>query len=157
MPLTVTPVTTTTPRNGTCPAAKEISKCNLFYKVKWSHLSAQALENGLRAHLTNWNFITTPVRVCGRSIRVTLPFCTQWSILLRRGSFASFIIQESVHQRCLPHTWSCGFATSHLVTKPTSYNLTGNCPCTNTQEEWPFQVPPFVGDNYFCDRQSRSC
>ena len=30
------------------------------------------------------------------------------------------------------------------------------CPCTNTRNTSPPQVPPFVGDDYFCDTGSEN-
>ena len=26
-----------------------------------------------------------------------------------------------------------------------------NCPCSNTSATWPYQVPSFLGNDYFCD------
>ena len=26
-----------------------------------------------------------------------------------------------------------------------------NCPCTNTDSNWPYNKPPYVGDHYLCD------
>ncbi len=26
-----------------------------------------------------------------------------------------------------------------------------NCPCINTNSNWPYNTPPYVGDDYFCD------
>ena len=26
-----------------------------------------------------------------------------------------------------------------------------NCPCTNTRYNWPYQLPSFIQNNYFCD------
>ena len=30
-----------------------------------------------------------------------------------------------------------------------------NCPCTNTNVTWPYQVPSFIGNDYFCDTGNR--
>ena len=46
------------------------------------------------------------------------------------------------------HIWS--FAATLYETDP-SYRVRENCPCTNTNISWPYQVPSFVGNNYFCD------
>ena len=46
------------------------------------------------------------------------------------------------------HIWT--FAASIYETHA-SYVPRWNCPCTNTNFNWPFQPPSFVGNNYFCD------
>ena len=46
------------------------------------------------------------------------------------------------------HIWT--FAAALYETDP---NLHPRyvCPCTNTDVDWPYQIPSFIGDNYFCD------
>ena len=46
------------------------------------------------------------------------------------------------------HIWT--FAAALYETDP---NLHPGyvCPCTNTDVDWPYQIPSFIGDNYFCD------
>ena len=47
------------------------------------------------------------------------------------------------------HIWT--FAASVYETN-NDYNPQWNCACTNTDKDWPYQVPSFVGNNsYFCD------
>ena len=46
------------------------------------------------------------------------------------------------------HIWS--FAGALYENNP-NYRADLNCACTNIDELWPFQVPSFVGDDYFCD------
>lgn len=45
------------------------------------------------------------------------------------------------------HIWT--FAVALTEDQP-NWNPVVACPCTNTREDWPFQVPSFVGNNYFC-------
>ena len=45
------------------------------------------------------------------------------------------------------HIWSFAGA----MTKLKAYSTTMNCPCSNSNITWPYQVPPFVGNDYFCD------
>ncbi len=50
------------------------------------------------------------------------------------------------------HIWS--FAAALFESSSSNYNLGNrifNCPCTDTRHNWPYQIPPFVGNNYFCD------
>ena len=49
------------------------------------------------------------------------------------------------------HIWT--FAAALWDSRPDSQSAQQNvlCPCSNVDVEWPYQVPTFVGDNYFCD------
>ncbi len=46
------------------------------------------------------------------------------------------------------HIWS--FVNALHETDP-NYRLYWNCACTNTNFNWPYQVPSFIGNKYFCD------
>ncbi len=46
------------------------------------------------------------------------------------------------------HIWT--FATA-LYEEASSYITKYNCACTNTQYNWPHQLPSFIQNNYFCD------
>ena len=46
------------------------------------------------------------------------------------------------------HIWSF---TSALYEEDPSYQTIWNCACTNTQNNWPHQLPSFIQNNYFCD------
>ena len=46
------------------------------------------------------------------------------------------------------HVWT--FAASLYENDP-GYVTSWNCECTNTNYNWPYQVPSFVGNNYFCE------
>ena len=48
------------------------------------------------------------------------------------------------------HIWT--FAAAHYENTSLNHNLLQSvCPCTNTNYSWPYQIPSFVGNNYFCD------
>ena len=49
------------------------------------------------------------------------------------------------------HIWS--FVSADRETDVADYNLIRmyNCPCTNINVSWPYQIPSFIGNNYFCD------
>ena len=55
------------------------------------------------------------------------------------------------------HIWTFAAALDEQDTyyKWTSYNGHFNCPCTNTNVTWPYQVPSFIGIDYFCDTGNR--
>ena len=46
------------------------------------------------------------------------------------------------------HIWS--FASA-LYEQDPNYITRLNCACTNTQYNWPYQLPSFIGNDYFCD------
>ena len=48
------------------------------------------------------------------------------------------------------HIWT--FATSLFETDPNYMSLARHvCPCSNTNFNWPYQIPSFIGNSYFCD------
>ena len=46
------------------------------------------------------------------------------------------------------HIWTFAVA---LYEQDSSYNSLYNCECTNINYNWPYEVPSFVGNNYFCE------
>ena len=47
------------------------------------------------------------------------------------------------------HIWS--FVGANYEQNPNFYLTNLNCPCTNTNVSWPYQVPSFINNDYFCD------
>ena len=45
------------------------------------------------------------------------------------------------------HIWT--FAAAAYETA-SAFNPNSNCPCTNTEEDWPLEVYSYIGNNYFC-------
>lgn len=50
------------------------------------------------------------------------------------------------------HIWT--FAAAKYETA-LSYEVLYTCSCTNTNFNWPYQLPSFIGTNYFCDTGNR--
>ena len=46
------------------------------------------------------------------------------------------------------HIWT--FAAALYETSTGNYNTAVNCRCTNTNEDWSYTIPSFIGNNYFC-------
>ena len=123
------------------------------------------------------NFITTPVRGCGRPTHgcysAVFPLTgSSYSRVcgrvnaIQRGSLDAF--SPSLEGRnpglegvyidgvslthgaagSRQHIWT--FAAAVYETDP-SYNPVIVCPCTNTNFNWTYQIPSFIGQNYFCD------
>ena len=129
---------------------------------------------------SNWTLHTSPVRGCGRSTfssysqdsaffmadgRTYSRVCGQIlayqkgypeafynSIVLRRNEVDDAYV-DGISLTHGPigsrqHVWT--FAVS-AYEESSSYESDFNCMCTNTNFTWPYQLPHFIGDNYFCD------
>ena len=53
------------------------------------------------------------------------------------------------------HIWTFVAAIYETRTSPSLYVPAWTCPCSNININWPFQIPSFVGENYFCDTGNR--
>ena len=51
------------------------------------------------------------------------------------------------------HIWT--FAAALDEQEDPYFNGLYNCPCTNASVTWPYQVPSFIGNDYFCDTGNR--
>ena len=129
---------------------------------------------------SNWTLITTPIRGCGRrninyrscdSATFSVHGHTYSSVCGRilayqRGYIIAFygahqLITDTIDEAYLSgvslthgsagsrqHIWSFVGA---LYEQDRHYQTEFNCPCTNTNVSWPYQVPSFVHNDYFCD------
>ncbi len=125
----------------------------------------------------NWNRITSPVRGCGRSSTnaacnsATFPsndlsyshVCGRM-VAYQQGSpdafhpsITSTTTIESVYVDGVSLTHGAAGSRQHIWTFAAAIYETHSpftpdwvCPCTNINQPWPFQVPTFVGDSYFC-------
>ncbi len=120
---------------------------------------------------SSWNFTASPVRGCDRLVSncdsVTFPSNGQsYSrvcgrvIGYQRGTTDAFnggslegayldgvsITHGAAGSR--QHIWS--FVAALHDADP-SYSSSFVCRCTNINQNWPYQVPSFIGNNYFCD------
>ena len=127
----------------------------------------------------NWSLISTPVRGCGRSSAggvcesAIFPSNGQsYSRVCGRVNAYQFGSPSAFEQGVLGnpglegvyldgvsltygdagsrrHIWS--FATALYENNPNYQNeLQHVCSCTNTDYNWPYQLPSFIGNNYFC-------
>ena len=130
---------------------------------------------------SNWTLITTPIRGCGcratgsgvcDSVTYSVHGRTYSSVCGRilayqRGRAAAFFRAmisnlDTIDTAYLSgvslthgpaetrqHIWS--FVGASYEQDPNYYYTTVNCPCTNTAVPWPYQVPSFINNDYFCD------
>ena len=97
-------------------------------------------------------------RVCGRVIAI------------QRGSTGAFgnfhFTNSSLEDAWLSEVYVQGVSLTHgdlgsqqhiwtfasaLYETDSAYDPAQVCPCTNTNFNWPYQIPSYVGNNYFCD------
>ncbi len=95
--------------------------------------------------LNPWNRVS---RVCGRVIG--------YQFGLVKG-FGSETIDEDyidgvslTHGPPRQHIWTFAAAQQKIVTN-TDPVTSSSCPCINPSVPFPFELPSFVGNDYFCD------
>ncbi len=131
---------------------------------------------------SNWNLTTSPVRGCGRSStgwktcdsviypvngRTYSSVCGK-IIAYQKGIATAFYTQyndiESVYVSGVSITHGVPGSRQHIWTFAAAleYNCTTGsnnnhlCPCTNIHFNWPYQVPSFIGNDYFCESGKHS-
>ncbi len=133
---------------------------------------------------SNWNITTAPVRGCGRSpsgrftcdsvvypVRgqayasvcgrilayhkgVALEFAAIWNSgkNTTEDAYVSGVSVTHGPPGARQHIWT--FAGS-LNEVDLNYNGKYNCPCSNINVTWPYQLTAFIGSDYFCDTGNR--
>ena len=93
-------------------------------------------------------------RVCGRIIAYQKSsfYAFYSNIILGRSidsAYASGLLLSHGPVGSRQHIWTFAGALfqQSSITSLAAYI----CPCTISANSWPYQVPPFVGNNYFCD------
>ena len=133
---------------------------------------------------SNWTLTTSPVRGCGRSSagfdtcdssfypvygRTYSSVCGR-VLAYQRGVGAGFYVALVTGRNTTDAAYVSGVSVTHgpagsrqhiwtfaatLNEQDRTYNGGFNCPCTNTNVTWPYQVPSFIGNDYFCDTGNR--
>ena len=152
--------------------------CSCGDPGEWTRIAFLNMTDLTQQCPTNWRLITSPVRACGRSS--TSGGCDS-TIFTSNGHSYSHVCGKIIgYQKGSPdafassipaspglegayidglslthgaagsrqHIWSF---SSALYETDTYYNPQSNCPCTNSNVNWPYQIPSFIGNNYFCD------
>ena len=145
----------------------------------WTRIAHLDMNDPSQQCPSEWNLITSPVRGCNRGS--TVPSCNSATFTSSLPSYSRVCGRVIAYHSGAPeafgpsvtgsnpgldgfymdgvsithgaptqrqHIWS--FAVSHYETD-TNYDGRWNCACTNTNFNWPYQLPSFVGNNYFCD------
>ena len=132
----------------------------------------------------NWTLTTSPIRGCGRSSFGSNTCDSSFYPVLGRtyssvcgrvlayqrgvglGFYAALIFGRNTTDAAYvsgvsvthgpagsrQHIWT--FAAA-LDEQGRTYDGRYNCPCTNTNVTWPYQVPSFIGNDYFCGTANR--
>ena len=133
---------------------------------------------------SNWTLTTSPVRGCGRSSagsntcdssfypvlgRTYSSVCGR-VLAYQRGVGVGFYAALYDGMNTTDSSYVSGVSLTHgpaasrqhiwtfaaaLDEQDRTYNGRYNCPCTNTDVTWPYQVPSFIGNDYFCDTGNR--
>ena len=132
---------------------------------------------------SNWTLTTSPIRGCGRSSagyytcdssfypvhgRTYSSVCGR-VLAYQRGRALGFYAALQTERNTTESAYMSGVSLTHgpagsrqhiwtfaatLDEQNPTYRLY-NCPCTNTNVTWPYQVPSFIGNDYFCDTGNR--
>ena len=158
-----------------------IDRCPCSGPGPWRRIAYLDMSDPNQQCPSNLRLITTPVRACGRNTNavqrcesVVFPsggssysrMCGRVNAIQRgwpNAFFPSIHGRNSIDQAYIAgvslthgaagsrqHIWS--FVAAIYETNP-GISTESVCPCSNsnTDTEWPHQIPSFVGNNYFCD------
>ena len=90
-------------------------------------------------------------RVCGKVIAYQrgIPNAFRSSIFSAPGLESVYVDGVSLThgaEGSRQHIWTFVAAVYEVASA-----ISSQCPCTNADTTWPYEVPEFVGDDYFCD------
>ena len=153
--------------------------CSCGNRGEWTRIAFLNMTDPSQQCPTNWGLITSPVRACGRSTIGGENINTCDSVLFpsngrsyshvcgriigyQKGSPDAFYLSiranpglESAYIDGISLTHGAAGSRRHIWSFVCALHETTNgyrvCPCTNTEIKWPYRVPSFVGNNYFCD------
>lgn len=142
----------------------------------WNRIAQLDMSDPNQQCPSNWRLISTPVRTCGRP--VTTGSCESaifpsngrsYSrvcgriVAYQQGNTIAFNPSilgnpglENIYIDGISLTHGAAGSRQHIWSFVTAFVETGHhpmfsCACTDATITWPYQVPSFIGDNYFCD------
>ena len=162
-------------RNVVNPKLDGPPPCSCGDPGEWSMIAHLDMEDPSQQCPSNWRLTTSPVRACGRytSACDSVSFSSNGRsyshvcgriIAYQKGTTDAFLgASRTLESSYIDgvslthgaagsrrHIWSFVAALYEMGPDYRTY-LGFNCPCTNTNFNWPYQVPSYVGNNYFCD------
>ena len=161
--------------------ASECPPCACGGHGLWTRVAHLDMSDPCQECPANWKPITTPVRACGRSSsggscdsasfpsggRSYSRVCGRINAY-QQGSPSAFepSIQgrnpglEGVYIEGVSLTHGAAGSRQHIWTFAAALAETGSaitrhpywtCSCANTNLDWPYTIPSFIGNDYFCD------
>ena len=154
--------------------------CGIGTRGSWTRVAYLNMSDTNQQCPANWSLTTSPVRGCGRrstgwrscdSVIYPVNGNTYTSVCGRinayqRGHGNAFYNQinniESDYVSGVSITHGRPGSRQHIWTfaASLSYDCTAHvnhfCPCTNINVNWPYQVPSFIGNDYFCESGRKS-
>ena len=142
---------------------------------QWTRIAHLNMSDPSQQCPSNWNTITTPVRGCyslnnygcrsalfpsnGQSYSQVCGRANAYQRGRPVGFFPNFVYDyelEEYYVDGVSLTHGAGESQQHIWTFVAALFETGSspvftCPCSNINVSWPYEVPEFVGDDYFCD------
>ena len=156
-----------------------LPQCHCSGAGRWTRIAYLNMTDPSQQCPPQWRLYTTPVRGCGRTSNIR-PSCDSAifpsysqsysrvcgrinafqrgthdalhaAVVQMRGIDAAYVDGVSVTHGAAgsrQHIWTF---TGALYENDPSYSASANCACTNINQPWPFQLPSYIGNNYFCD------
>jgi len=150
----------------------------------WTRVAHLNMSDTQQICPSNWTLNTSPVRGCGRSFNSTN--CDSVVYPVNGHSYSSVCGKIIAYHRRLSRGFTSvwmtppitiedkyvsGVSITHglpgarqhiwtFVGAQTELNSQGDgrfsCSCSNTNSRWPYEVPSYIGNDYFCDSGSRN-
>ena len=153
--------------------------CSCAASGRWKKVAHLDMSREDHICPSNWTFVNTSVRACGRT--TNSPACDSaiFSVggfeynrvcgkvlAYQRGTPDAFDFYWNNEARSLEQPYVDGVSITHgqvgsrqhiwtfaasVYEQDSRYVARANCACTNTNYNWPFEIPSFIGEDYFCD------
>ena len=150
----------------------------------WTRVAYLNMSDPQQTCPSNWNLNTSPVRGCGRSSSGYV-ICDSVVYPVNSRSYSSVCGKITAYHSHisagLSNFWQndnlnieehyvSGLSITHgppgarqhvwtfvgaLTEQDNEFNGQYNCPCTNTTATWAYEIPTFIGNDYFCDTGNR--
>ena len=138
---------------------------------EWTRIAHLNMNDPSQQCPSDWNLISTPIRGCGRA---GVGVCVSALFASSGMSYSRVCGRVIAYQEGAPDAFNTGTSNleggyvegvslthgaagsrQHIWTFAAALyegaSSRSTCPCTNADEPWPYEVPEFVGDDYFCD------
>ena len=163
------------------PALQSRPQCPCGGPGQWTRIAHLDMSDPSQQCPSNWSLITTPVRGCGQSTSEANT-CDSATFPSNGSSYSRVCGRVNAYQFGSPdalettlrenpgleapyvdgvslthgpagsrqHIWTFIAAQGEI----TAGSNVSTCACTNINEDWPYEIPSFIGNNYFCETAS---